>query len=169
METLKYTTLEDIDEFLKIIGYDWSGEILDNNLFKIGLIEDFKNVICLKLKKQDHNEYLRIYVTDFYFYLEDKSLNKKFNFNDYSTFWQAYMIQKKDAEYANYLYQKALQAKQKAEKAHNEKIKLTQRLLDRLKYEKSLEIAKYNTTIYNAKQKLNTTIPAKSEENKKTI
>ena len=169
MENLKYTKVEDLVEFLKIIGYEWHGEILDNNLFRIGLIEDFQDVICLKLKKQDHDENLRADVTDYNFYLEDKSLNQKFNFNDYSTMWQAFMIQNKDEQYANLLYEKTIEAKKEAEKMHNEKIKLTQKLLDHLKYEKSLEIAKYNTTIYNAKQKLKKITSTKSEQNEKTI
>lgn len=155
MKNLTHIKLEDIFEFLKIFGYEWSGLIKENDKLKEATIEDFKSITCLELKKQDKIIFLNVSIDDFNFYLENKTLNKKFNFTDHSTLWKAFMIQRKSIYYSKLLQIKTLSEKQKVEEMYNKKINLTQKLLDQIKYEKSLEMAKLNTTIYNVKFKLN--------------
>ena len=152
MKNLKYTKVKDILEFLKIIGYNWNGIIVKDNLLQIATIEDFKDTVCLPLTKDNKTENINIEVDDFQFYLENHKL-QKFNYDNLSTMWQAYMIYHKSKDYSKLLYTKTLSDKQEVEKTYNDKINLTQKLLDRYKFEKSYEISKLNTILYNIEHK----------------
>ena len=149
MKKINYTNLEDITEFLKILGYKWTGVIADKNLFRFATIDDFKDVVTLKLQKDDKIECLHADISDFNFYIEEKGLQQKFDFANHSTLWQAFMIYRKNETYSKLLYRKTLAEKREVEKSYNQKINLTQKLLDRYQYEKSLEIAQFNTTLLN--------------------
>lgn len=159
METLKYTTLEDIDEFLKTFDYTWTGLMKSHALTKIATKQDFQNPIQIEVYdgmfKGDNKKFLGVIVTDTTFFIEDKNLNKKFNYRDHSLHWQTFMIQRKNKDYSKYLYSIIKEEKNKKTKIYNREFNLIKTRTQQLKYEKQKEMTKLNTTLLNLETKLN--------------
>ena len=164
MEIFKYTTFEDIDEFLKNLGYNWTGLVkTKEDTLGVPLEEDFRYTIKLNIKDEiDNFKFLRIAVTDTQFFIENKTLNKKFNFDDYSLQWQSFMINRKDEEYAKFLYPIVNEEKKKKTEMYDIELNLIKKRTEQLKYDHLKEIAKFNTTLVNIETNLN---ECKNKEN----
>ncbi len=155
MEIFKYTTFEDIDEFLKTLGYNWTGLVKTKDIIGVPMEQDFEYTIELNIKDEiDNFKFLCISVTDSSFFIEDKTLNKKFNFQDYSLQWRTFMINRKDKEYSKYIYSIIKEEKNKLIKKYKIELNLIRKRTEQLKYEKQKEMAQFNTTLLNIETKL---------------
>ena len=155
MGNLKYTTLLDIKTFLKTLDYYWLGKVYNEENEKTATISDIKGIITLKVYKEhpskNNAEKLNIFVSDRSFDIIDYKHN---TIQDHSVRWQAFMLERKDKDYAKYVYDKCLEEQKEKEEQYNKKINLIKKKEQNLRYQKSLEIAKYNTTLVNATCKL---------------
>ena len=157
MQELKYTTIEDIKEFLKTLDYTWDGKKSIAEKEQPAKIEDFQYNVCLIVKNNKTNEYklLRVAATDDYFHIVKDNPKMKYDIINHSLAWQVFMINRKPEDYAQFIYKKAKEEKQKLEKVYDNDINLLKKRAEFLAYQKSLKIASFNTTILNAEHKLN--------------
>jgi len=158
MNILKYTTLDDIKDFLATFDYKWNGLIKSKALMKIATIEDFNNHVQLEVEdgmfKGDNRKLLGVIVSDTEFFIEDKTLQRMFNYRDHSLRWQTFLIKRKDNDFAKKLYAVILAMKNAEENRFNKEINLVKKQADKLAYEKSLLMSKLNTTLYNIESQL---------------
>lgn len=153
MQDLKFTTINDIHEFLAKYNYKWNGTIKENNLLKIATIEDFEGTVWLRIQN-DNTDFLGVVVDDTSFFIEDPTLNKKFNFKDMSLLWRTFMIPRKSKAYARFIYTKIKQDQIKIENDYTEKLNLIKKETEKLKFERAKANSFFNTTILNLETKL---------------
>lgn len=153
---LKFTNINDIIQFLELVGFIWPGKIKVENKIVKATIEDFKDFVCLEVYDNFNTpaKYVNTYITDTTFELERLSIVKKYNFENYTAPWQKFMLERKDKEYAKAIYLKTSKERNAKEKILNEEINLISKRTEELKYKKNLEMAMYNTQIANAEIKL---------------
>ncbi len=148
---LIYTDLNDIIQYLELIGFIWPGKIKKDGKIVKATIEDFKDTVCLEVYDNFNTpaKYISVNVTDTSFELERLPADRKYNFDDYSPSWQNFMLKRKDKEYAKLIYSLILRIKNEKAKAFDNKIACLDKQLSDLKYQKNLEQAQYNTKLYN--------------------
>lgn len=156
MENLKYTTLEDVKEFLKTLNYSWNGNVRVCGKTEPAHIEHLRYNACLIVKNLKTNRYkhLVISVTDDYFHIVKDNPEMKYDIINHSIAWQAFMINRKSKDYAKFLYAKTVTEKNKLEKDYNNQINLVMKQAENLRYKKSFEMSKLNTTLFNVETKL---------------
>lgn len=157
MQELKYTTLEDIKDFLKTLNYQWNGKISIAGATQRAHIEHFRYSVCLIVKniKTNKYKYLSVGLTDDYFHVLKDHPKMKYDIINHSIAWQTFLIHRKSKDYARFIYKKAQQDKKELEKEFDYKINLVKKQTEYLEYQKSLKSSALNTIIYNAECKLN--------------
>ena len=152
MENLKYTKTEDIQKFLKTLGYYWYGNFPKNSTQSF---EDFPNGVYIAVCDKDNIvSALHLYVSDTSFMIENESSKKKFDCLDHSLMWQVFMVKRKGKKYSKMLYEQSLKTNVDIQQQYDKKISLLVKRAEKLAYERNLKISHANASMLNAATKL---------------
>ena len=109
-------TLDDVKDFLSILGYSWNGAIIkDNRTINVDKFEnysnDFKNIVPIKLSYNDEKPVkdIKITPTSFEFYLKSIDLDDidavwEYEVDtDYTEQWVKFLLNTYGEDYKNYV------------------------------------------------------------------
>lgn len=152
MENLKYAKTEDIQKFLKTLGYTWSGNFPKNLTQSF---EDFPYGVSIVVCEEDNIATgLKLCVSDTSFLIEINNPDKKYDCIDHSLMWQVFMVKRKGKEYAKLIYTKSLKESEETKKEYDNKVSLLIKRAEKLSLERNLKISHANTVMLNAASKL---------------
>lgn len=153
---LTHTNLNDIIQYLELLGFIWPGKIKKDSKIVKATIEDFKDTVCLEVYDNFNTpaKYISVIVTDTSFEIERLNMNRKYNFEDISPSWQNFMLKRKNKEYSMLIYKIISRIRAEKMKRYDNKIsELTDKIKD-LTYQRQLEQAQYNTQLFNIEANL---------------
>lgn len=152
MENFKYTKTEDIQKFLKTLGYTWSGNFPKNLAQSF---EDFPYGVSIVVCEEDNIATgLKLCVSDTSFLIEINNPYKKYDCIDHSLMWQVFMVKRKGKSYSKMLYEQSVKTNIETKKQYDKQISLLIKRAEKLSSERNLKISHANTVMLNAASKL---------------